>query len=61
MNVDAGVFACRFTGVAGILLSIFLGFTSGWDLFFYGILFSAFWFGLAWYFKKSHHDPQNRK
>ncbi|MDQ0416128.1 hypothetical protein J2Z48_000286 [Croceifilum oryzae] len=52
MNTNAAVFACRFTGIAGILLSIFLGFTSGWDLFFYGILFSAFWFCLSWYFKR---------
>ncbi|SDY16069.1 hypothetical protein SAMN04487866_10270 [Thermoactinomyces sp. DSM 45891] len=59
MNMDAAVFACRFTGIAGILLSIFLGFTSGWDLFFYGILFSAFWFCLSWYFKRPNKENKN--
>ncbi|SMO73598.1 hypothetical protein [Melghirimyces algeriensis] len=53
MNKKAAIFACRFTGWVGILLSLLfwqiygpVGLVIGW-------IGSMLWFGLAWYFQRS--------
>ncbi|MDR6225904.1 hypothetical protein [Desmospora profundinema] len=52
MNVSAAVFACRFTGVVGILASLLFWNLYGFAGLVFGLLSSMFWFGLAWHLQR---------
>jgi hypothetical protein len=52
MNVQASVFACRFTGFVGILASLLFWNLYGLAGFAFGFIGSMFWFGLAWYLQR---------
>jgi hypothetical protein len=53
MNIQAAVFACRFTGVIGFLASIYLFQLYGWTGLIAGLIGSSLWFLLAIYLKRS--------
>lgn len=52
MNGKAAVFACCFTGTAGLAASLFLWKVSGLGAMIAGLIGSGFWFGLAWWFRR---------
>ncbi|MFC4075581.1 hypothetical protein [Salinithrix halophila] len=52
MNAKAAVFACRFTGAVGILASFLMWKIHGPVGFTLGLIFSLFWFALAWYYQR---------
>ncbi|MFC7441886.1 hypothetical protein [Laceyella putida] len=52
MHERAAVFACRFTGVVGLLASLFLWKESGLPSFAAGLIGSGFWFALAWWIQR---------
>ncbi|WP_164491808.1 hypothetical protein [Staphylospora marina] len=47
MNRDAAIFACRFTGFAGLAASLFLWKVAGTGSFLAGLVGSACWFVLG--------------
>ncbi len=53
MNIQAAVFACRFTGVIGFLASIYLFQLYEWPGLIAGLIGSSLWFLLAIYLKRS--------
>ncbi|PTM57500.1 hypothetical protein [Desmospora activa] len=58
MNIPAAVFACRFTGVIGILASCLFGYLYGLIGFVLGLIASMFWFSLAWYLQQGSHPKK---
>jgi hypothetical protein len=53
MNRKAAVFACRITGVTGLLLSLLLAKTAGIGAVLIGVAGFLFWIGLGRYFGRS--------
>ncbi|KPC72581.1 hypothetical protein ADL26_14730 [Thermoactinomyces vulgaris] len=52
MHERAAIFACRFTGVVGLLFSLFLWKVNGLPSFVAGLVSSCFWFALAWWIQR---------
>ncbi|MDA8354353.1 MAG: hypothetical protein M0Z65_14470 [Firmicutes bacterium] len=53
MNKKAAVFACRFTGFIGLLVSLLFWYMYGLSGLVLGCIGSMVWFGLGWYVQHS--------
>lgn len=53
MNMRAAAFACRVTGIAGLLASLLLWKLEGLSGLIPGLLGSLFWFALGWRFGRT--------
>ncbi|SFS76104.1 hypothetical protein [Marininema halotolerans] len=58
MNVKAAVFACRFTGILGVLASFFMWKIYGPAGFLLGLVLSSLWFILGAWIRRQGGDPQ---